>query len=438
MRFGFSVFLPALFLLGSFVLTAINSAFRTLRHQQSAEVLHRLGKWFFYVPVQNVFIPPSSHKILYLACICGAALSRFGFAASCIFFLVHSGVLMDESIWPPVLWLSACVTGALVIGEITPRLLGSRYPASILRALAPVASAFLTAYFPISYIFLRLSLSWWQKAALEESIDSGAQVKERIFEIIHDEQMGTSIDPEHRRLIESAITFRDRIVREVMVPRVDVLAFDAQTPIRHAAAELAKEGYSRAPIYKGSLDQIVGVVLYKEVLRVYMDACEAGDTALLDAPIQKISTAVMFTPETRKISHMLQEFRRRQLHMAIVVDEYGGTEGVVTMEDLLEEIVGEIEDEYDTEEELYHKDASGALVVDARMSILDIQQKLQIAIPQDGEYDTLGGYIFHRAGSIPQKGMVLHHDDFDLEILSSDERRVHKVRISPLGEKDEL
>ena len=133
-----------------------------------------------------------------------------------------------------------------------------------------------------------------------------------------------------------------------------------------------------------------------------------------------------------KISQLLQEFRHKQIHLAIVVDEWGGTEGIVTIEDVLEELVGEISDEYDTSSELlYTKSPSGDWIVDAKMSIIDILEDLNISIPQGPEYDTIGGYIFHRAGTIPSKGWKIHHDDFELEVLGSNERAIEKIRITP-------
>jgi CBS domain containing-hemolysin-like protein len=129
---------------------------------------------------------------------------------------------------------------------------------------------------------------------------------------------------------------------------------------------------------------------------------------------------------------LLQEFRKKQVHLAIVVDEYGSTEGIVTIEDILEEIVGEIEDEYDEEEALFISQPDGSWIVDARMSLLDVEEQLGIVIPQEGDYDTVGGYIFHQAGSIPSKGFVIKHDDFTLEILRSTDRFVEKVKLKPI------
>jgi CBS domain containing-hemolysin-like protein len=433
--------LISFFLVGSFVLTALTSSLRSLRHAQARDLILSLGKLFFYAPFQQYFFPSRKIKLLFFASICAASLTRFCFAGMSIYYLVE---IVDGNPGLSAAWAST-LTGtfaflllSLAIGDVFPRFWASRRPKQALAVSAPIASVYLILCFPFSYIFLRLSLAWWRKVAFDPKHDQGSEVQARIFEIINDDSLGQNIDPDHRRLIESAITFRDRIVREVMVPRVDVLALAADLSIQEAAHRMAEEGYSRAPVYEGDLDHIVGVLLYKELLQTYLEAVESNDLERLMEPIRALSHSALFTPETRKISHMLQEFRRKQIHLAIVVDEYGGTEGVVTMEDLLEEIVGEIEDEYDSEEELFALDSDGSIVVDARMSILDISHKLKLSIPQETDYDTLGGYIFHRAGAIPRQGMVIHHDDFDLEILSSDERRVYKVRISPLDRGDKV
>ncbi len=133
--------------------------------------------------------------------------------------------------------------------------------------------------------------------------------------------------------------------------------------------------------------------------------------------------------ENKAVSQISYWNFEKQSHIAIVVDEYGGTEGIVTIEDILEEIVGEIADEYDEEEDLYHGQPDGSYIVDARMNILDVEEQLEINIPQEGEYDTVGGFIFHTAGSIPPRGFQIHHENFELEVLKSDDRRIQKVKL---------
>jgi len=226
-------------------------------------------------------------------------------------------------------------------------------------------------------------------------------------------------------LIDSASQFQERIAKEIMVPRVNLFALSADTSIREAAAFLAKEGYSRIPVYKETLDQITGVVLYKDLLTCYTTHQN------LDKSLDTIAKPVLFAPETKRVAALLQEFRSKQIHMAIIVDEYGGTEGIVTIEDILEELVGEIEDEYDIDGDPFVQLPDGSWIVDAKMSILDIETNLGVTIPPSPEYETIGGYVFHCAGSIPPKGWRLSHDAFDLEVLSSNERSLKKIKIVP-------
>jgi putative hemolysin len=183
------------------------------------------------------------------------------------------------------------------------------------------------------------------------------------------------------------------------------------------------------PVYKETIDQIVGILMYRDILSKYMAAEAQNNPKLLDAPIDTLVKKVLFVPETKKISQLLQEFKKKQSHLAIVVDEYGGTAGIVTIEDLLEEIVGEIEDEYDEEEELYTTLSDSTWIADGRLSILDAEEQLGIHLPDEGEFDTIGGFIFHRAGSIPSKGFKIQLDDLELEVVKSNDRRVEKVKI---------
>jgi CBS domain containing-hemolysin-like protein len=152
----------------------------------------------------------------------------------------------------------------------------------------------------------------------------------------------------------------------------------------------------------------------------------------LNAPLESLAKPVLYAPENKKIALLLQEFRNKQIHMAIIVDEYGGTEGIVTIEDILEELVGEIEDESDIgANQQFWALPSGGWVVDAQMSIFDIEERLGIQIPHGLEYETIGGYVFHCAGTIPTKGWRLLHDQFELEVLSSNERSIKKIKIIP-------
>jgi CBS domain containing-hemolysin-like protein len=305
------------------------------------------------------------------------------------------------------------------------------FPLQCFIFFAPITSFFLLLFSPITIFFLKLIWFISPKETLKES--SSLRVREKILEIFHESELSPYLDPNDQKLILSMLSFKERIAREVMVPRIDMFSLPAETTIEEAAKSILKQGYSRIPVYKETVDNIAGVLHYKDVLKLYAKVSQKEELEQkLTAPIESLLKPVLYTPETKKISTLLQEFRNKQMHLAIVVDEYGGTEGIVTIEDILEELVGEIADEYDIDEEvLFSALPGGAWIVDAKMSIIDIQEELGITIPQNPEYDTLGGYIVHRAGYIPAKGWKIHQDTFDIEVLSSNDRSIDKIRIVP-------
>lgn len=318
----------------------------------------------------------------------------------------------------------------LFFAEILPRLVKESEKGGGLQK--SIALFFLYLFLPISAPVLSFRKSREQEGCEEE--EALEELRETLMPLLKSSKGQARLDPIDLKLLESVIQFKDLIVKEIMIPRIHLFSLDASTTIRGAASRLAEEGYSRTPVFRGSLDNIVGLLLYKDILEIYMQ-CEMGalDKSALDKPIESVMKAVFYTPETKKVSHLLQEFRTKQKHMAIVVDEYGGTEGVVTIEDILEEIVGPISDEYDVDEEMpYVPDPKGeGWIVDARMSIKDVEDIFEIEIPKEGDYDTLGGFIFHRMEMIPAKGSLIHEESFDLEILSASDRSVEKIRLTP-------
>lgn len=416
------------------------SAMRTLQKKESKKTLNT-GHLFFYRPFHLFLFPNREYETLFFAAICAQNIARFGFAAFATAFLSQTDLFETASVDSGsriliILSFIFFLFISFLIGDYIPRIVGTRFPQRTLRFAAPFASLFLFLSFPISFLFLKFSQSLSRIVYIDHLHEPATQVKQEIIELIHDAQLGPTIDPHDKKLIGSVLTFRERVVREVMVPRVDLFSLSADTTIKEAAKLLLEEGYSRTPVYRNTVDNVVGVLMYKDVLRKYMEFAEKNDAKILEAPIGSIQKNVLYTPETKKLSSLLQEFRKKQVHLAIVVDEYGGTEGIVTIEDILEEIVGDISDEYDQEEELFRAANDGSWIIDARMNILDAEEQLGVLIPQDGDYDTIGGYIYHSAGAIPSRGFKIHSDSFDLEVLSSNEKAVEKVRIRPLTTKD--
>lgn len=425
------ILLALFFLLWAFFLTTMTHSLTRLGRAPSLELVKENKRRFFYYPFHSfIFRQPSFESLIFSATL-GENLARLGYAAialSTAFFVLSLSLLHT------VLLLIFLLFLILLIGDFFPRLMAIRNPEYALSFSSSLASFFLFLSLPFSFLFLKMADFATRAHEKETGGDPLEEMKETVVTILHEANFKGKLNSADKKLLESVIKFKDRIVREVMVPRVDLFSLPAETPIRAAAQELVKEGYSRIPVYRETIDHIVGVLMFKDILELYMDCLEGKkESSLLNQEIETLTKGVFYTPETKKASLLLQEFRAKQMHMAIVVDEYGGTEGVVTMEDILEEIVGEIADEYDVNEELLYttQPGGGGWIVDPRMTILDAEDTFDIHIPQEGDYDTIGGYIFHKVGSIPHKGLRIHHEDFDLEILSSSERMVEKVRITP-------
>jgi CBS domain containing-hemolysin-like protein len=439
---GLSILFIAFFLAGAFALTALSSSLRRVNKTDAKKQIQSLGKLFFYRSFHRFFFPTHEYEGFFFAIISAQNIVRFCYVAAMLIFLsqtqvyahaIATTIFADPLAW---LWLALSILGlillAFVLGDYLPRIFGTHYPETAMRACAPLASMYLILAFPLTFIFLKLAQKLSRTIYLDPTYEPMG--KDEIIDMIQKADISSNFDVHDKKLIESVVMFKERIVREVMVPRVDMFSLPADVSIKEAAKLLEGEWFSRTPVYRNTVDNIVGVLMSKDILKKYSEYEQNGrDSKILEAPIESIQKNVLHVPETKKISSLLQEFRKKQVHLAIVVDEYGGTEGIVTIEDILEEIVGDISDEYDEEEVSFFAQSDGAWVVDARMSILDVEEELNIKIPQEGEYDTIGGYVFHTAGTIPERGFVIHHDEFEMEILQSNDRCVEKVRIKPVS-----
>jgi CBS domain containing-hemolysin-like protein len=227
------------------------------------------------------------------------------------------------------------------------------------------------------------------------------------------------IEGEERRLLQSIVDFGDTLVREVMTPRPDIVAVRADATVGDVRALFREQEYSRFPAYKDSLDNIAGFVFVKDLVTL-----NTADDAL---PIAGLLRPAVVVPETKRVPELLKQFQRQQTQCAIVVDEYGGTAGLVTIEDLLEEIVGEIRDEYDVESEPIVDEGGGRYVVSGKVSIDEVAQRLSVDIEREG-FETVGGYLLSRIGRVPAVGEKFEIDGLSVEVLDAERRRINKVR----------
>lgn len=275
----------------------------------------------------------------------------------------------------------------------------------------------------------------WLKAKLHFGSE-GPTLRESLIDVLdeHDiENTATDIlTQEERSMLLNILDFGGKRVEDVMVPRADVVAVDQEESLEGLLRVFAKAGHSRIPVYRESLDDPIGMYHIKDLLPVVLDLLEKGETDQRD--LTKVKREVLFVPPSMAVLDLFLRMQTTRIHMALVIDEYGGTDGLLTIEDLVEEIVGEIEDEHDTEEgPLLVRRADGHYSADARAKLEDLVEVFGESFrPEDDDedIDTLGGLIFDMAGRVPQRGELIRHPSgFEFEIIDADPRRIKRVRI---------
>ncbi|MSM40651.1 MAG: CBS domain-containing protein [Geobacter sp.] len=250
--------------------------------------------------------------------------------------------------------------------------------------------------------------------------------EEEIHELMDAGEEEGIINEEENAMIRSIFALGDTVVREIMVPRTDMGCIGLDSPVREALDTIIACGHSRIPVFEGTMDNIVGILYAKDLLKYWgMDEESISLKTIMRPPF--------FIPETKNLEELLQEFRKKKVHLAIVIDEYGGTSGLVTIEDLLEQIVGDIQDEYDAEEERLVEEPGGSVIVDGRLPIEDLEEHFGITVERE-KFDTVGGYVAHLTGSIPVIGEVVTADRLLITVLAADERRVIRLRVDRLRE----
>ncbi|MDE0579932.1 MAG: HlyC/CorC family transporter [Acidimicrobiia bacterium] len=262
----------------------------------------------------------------------------------------------------------------------------------------------------------RLVQASWRREAPQVS-------EEELLAMAEAAEASDAIEPEERELIGQIIEFGDTVVREVMVPRTDTVAMSDQHTVSEAIGIVIEHGYSRVPVYAEGIDDVVGVVHAKDLMRAERDQGE-------DSPAVAVARTPRFVPETKRIALLLREMQAEKFHIAIVVDEYGGTAGVVTLEDLIEELVGEIVDEFDVEEPMIERLAAGTVRVNGRVPIDELSEVLAAPLP-NGDWDTVGGLIFNTLGHVPEEGETLVMDGWELLVERVTGRRIARVIVKP-------
>jgi CBS domain containing-hemolysin-like protein len=304
----------------------------------------------------------------------------------------------------------------LIFAEVTPILYASANPERVARwAAVPVRAA--TAL---------LALPARAMAAFAHLVTGGRPpephvTEEEIKTIVTMETERGVLEEEEKEMIHSIFAFGDRVVREVMLPRIDMVAIQRNDTVEAALKITAERGHTRLPVYHTSLDHIVGVLHIR-------DLTPAVQSGQLQMGVWRFMRQPYFVPETKNIAELLREFRLRRQSLAIVLDEYGGTSGLATLEDLLEEIVGEIYDEYDVESPAVQEVSADTYIVDGRMSIHEAEDLLETLLP-DGDYDTVAGLLYDRVGRVPAKGDGFAHEHLTFSVEELERHRISRVRV---------
>lgn len=315
----------------------------------------------------------------------------------------------------------------LVFGEITPKALAVHNAVAYSRLIIRPVYGLSVVLYPIGLFFTWLTSKLLRLLKLEPSLHPLMTENELRLMLRSAEESGV-IEQQEQEMIKGIIELEETIVREIMTPRVEIVAISMDATLEALLALAQAHNYSRLPVYHETIDNIRGIVYARDLLN-YLGRPEA----LREVRVSELMTPPQYIPETLNILTLLKDMRLRKNHMAIVVDEFGGTAGLVTLEDIIEEITGEIYDETDVEErEPIENLGGGRYRVQAAAHLDEVAEALSVTFEDEGEYDTLGGFLISRFGYIPQVGEVLEHQGLRFAIEAADERRVRSVLVAPL------
>jgi putative hemolysin len=323
--------------------------------------------------------------------------------------------------WAVLTVTSFIAIAGLAVIQAVPRLLVSRNPQKWVVYLSPFVRL-VRLLFRLPAALLEMparALLRWRRLGVEsaEPLDE----REELLRLLEMEESVGRIDKDERQMIRRVMALEETTAREIMVPRIDIVAVPSDSSFEEIARAIVDRGYSRIPVFEDTIDNIVGVVYARDVLDQLANGAKATDVKAMARP-------PYFVPESKKVDELLAEMRHNKLSIAIVVDEYGGTAGLVTIEDLIEEIVGEIADEFDVEEEPIHRVSDTEAILDARVSIDALQELFGIRV-EEGDFDTVGGFVFNHLGKMPSAGEEIRVDGLIVRVLSVSGRRIKRLRV---------
>ncbi len=321
--------------------------------------------------------------------------------------------------WLYIVVLSAATLFVLSVLQSSYIVLTSRRPESAKTLVGPAVKILNLLMWPLSEPVKLVSFALVSLLGVRED-------KEEIKEAPKNGESESAVQMERNenQMIKGIIELGETLAREIMVPRIDVLAVEVKTPLSQVINTILERGYSRIPVYEDTIDNIIGILYAKDLLKSFANG--SPPQSIMDLGLREAH----FIPENKKVSDLLTELRQKRVHIAIVVDEYGGTAGLVTIEDLLEEIVGEIEDEYDPQQEVYIQQVGDMdYIIDAKVDIDELNDILGTSIEKE-DFDTIGGFVYSRLGKIPNNGDNVSLNGLTISVLSTTGHRIKKVRVT--------
>ncbi|MGN0872066.1 MAG: hemolysin family protein [Victivallales bacterium] len=326
-----------------------------------------------------------------------------------------------------VLIIIAAIICSWYLGEIISRLVLYRYDTFILRTTLPLVSLLAnTILLPFTLLAKRLrkNAEDWRD---EEAPDQKVSTEDEILSFVenYSDNENDDLEEEEKRMIKGILDLGDMSVREIMTPRVDLSALPATASIEEAKKMFIETGHSRIPVYNRTVDEIKGIIYAKDFI---------DDRKIAGKTLDQLAHKPIFIPESKEVGELLEEIKRKHNHFAVIIDEYGGTSGIITFEDIIEEIVGDVQDEYDNEEEEKAKPQlmpDGSIVLEARTMISDVNEIMDSDIPDTEAADTIGGYICYELGRIPEEGEIFHFENNPLSalVLKADKRKILQLKL---------
>lgn len=339
--------------------------------------------------------------------------------------LIHAQALAGGRIVPELGYLAVLFPTAILtylLGDLVPSALGNTYADRLAPLVSTPMRLFTLILSPLVKLFMSLSDTVSRITGGEEM--DKAVTEEEIMTLVEDGQKGGTIEDEEKEMIYSVLQFGETLAREVMVPRLDLTAIEADMPLSEVVKVLIETGHSRVPVYEEDIDNIKGLLYAKDLLKLWNDGSSMARKA------HDVMRPAYFVPETKRADVLFKELQEKKVHLAVIVDEYGGTAGIVTIEDLVEEIVGDIQDEYDLNEEAeYTKVGENAYIVDGGMNLGDLNELLDIDLPTD-ENDSIGGYVYSQLGHVPDVGETIETPTLHMRVDAVENRRIRKVSIA--------